>query len=205
MGDNTENKVSDQWTLVGRKKKITHSTENNQCTFDEVHQPYIYQKYSNKITDPCWFYNNGGCRHKDGSEKIADECKYLHIYSENVERPPHLNTRRPCDKYNLEGECKWHNNCKYSHRNLSPDEWSKFYPSVPYTLRTNLQKRVQIENNVNSIDGRMNIVEFKQDGMSRDVQQIGQTLQDVVRQLQRIIEDFSRVIQHSGAFQQTRQ
>ena len=209
MGDNTEKETTEHpWTLVsGRKKKIVHSTDESfNVNLDRTHPlpppppPQYHQQ--NKITEPCWFFNNGGCRHKDSTEKTADECKYLHLYSENVKRPPHLSTRKPCDKFNLEGECKWHNNCKYSHRNLIPDEWSRFYPGIPYTLRTNVQKRVQIENNVTSIEGRMNVVEFKQDGMGRDVQQIGQTLQEVVRQLRKVIGDFTQLIQKTSNFQQ---
>ncbi len=166
--------------------------ENNQDDQDDnSHSFHAYQNHaanqprnferSDKISEPCWFYNNGGCRHKDGTEKTAEECKYLHLYSENVKRPPHLSTRKPCDKYNLEGECKWHDNCKYSHRNLTPEEWSRFYPGIPYTLKTNVQKRLQIENKISDLEGKMRVIEFKQDGISKDVQQIGQTLQQLLR------------------------
>jgi len=175
MGDN-----DNTWTLVGKKKKrpISHPNEEpTQPTRPET--PDV-----DKIDEPCWFYNNGGCRHKDGTEKTAEQCKYLHLYSENVKRPPHLNTKKPCDKFNLEGECKWHDNCKYSHRNLIPEEWSRFYPGIPYTLKTNVQKRLLIENRLADLEGRMRIMEFKQDGISKDVQQIGQTLQFIRRTLQ---------------------
>lgn len=136
-----------------------------------------------KIAEPCWFYNNGGCRHKDGTEKSAVDCKYLHLYSDHVKRPPHLSTKKPCDKFNLEGECKWFDNCKYSHRNLTPDEWSRFYPGIPYTLKTNVQKRLQIESKLNDLEGKIRVMEFKQDGISRDVQNIGQALQQLLHRL----------------------
>ena len=132
-----------------------------------------------KIKEPCWFYNNGGCRNKDGSEKSADECKYLHNYSDNVKRPPHLCTKKPCDKYNLEGECKWHDNCKYSHRNLTVDEWSRFYPGIPYTLKTNIERRVQIETKLQDIESRLGIIEFKQEGLIKDVVQMSKTLHEL--------------------------
>lgn len=137
---------------------------------------------SAKITEPCWFYNNGGCKHKDGTEKAAHECKYLHTFSDNVKRPPHLSTKKPCDKFNLEGECRWHESCKYSHRSLTPEEWGRFYPSVPYTIKNNVQKRIAIETKLQDIEGRMKVIEYKQDGMCRDIQYIGQLLQKYFRQ-----------------------
>lgn len=149
------------WTLVTNKKRpiiLEESVDSTDSTDS-----------SEKIAEPCWFYNNGGCRHNDGSIKKSDDCKYLHIYSENVKRPPHLSIRKPCDKYNLEGECRWYNNCKYSHRNLSTEEWSKFYPGIPYTLRTNVQRRQQMENKILDLEAKIGILEFKQDGISKDV------------------------------------
>lgn len=163
--------IDNPWTLVSRRKyKEYYNEEDNE----------------ERITEPCWFYNNGGCRHKDGTEKPASECKYLHIYSENVKRPPHLNAKKPCDKYNLEGDCRWYDNCKYSHKNLTPEEWERFYPDIPYTLKNNVQKRIQIENKINDLESRIKILEFKQDGISKDVQQIGKTLQNCIRQLNKI-------------------
>lgn len=206
MGDNnTEN--DNAWTVVGNKRRkppVIHQEETqHQELLQESFQPGIYcqntvqtgnnnaellnntfERSNDKISEPCWFYNNGGCRHKDGTEKTAEECKYMHLYSENVKRPPHLSTKKPCDKYNLEGECKWHDNCKYSHRNLTPDEWSRFYPGIPYTLKTNVQKRLLIENRLADLEGKMRVIEFKQDGISRDVQQIGQTLHQLLRHLE---------------------
>ena len=196
MGDNEH----DSWTVVSRKKKhervnvaeVHNSTiNNNNNNNNPIPVPPPEQQsslqhqfnFNSKISEPCWFYNNGGCKNRDGTEKTSEECKYLHLLCENVKRPPHLSTRKPCDKYNLEGECKWHDNCKYSHRNLTPDEWSRFYPGMPYTLKTNVQKRLEIESKLLDIEGRMRIIEFKQDGISKDVQKIGQTLHQLVRKL----------------------
>lgn len=190
-----------EWTVVGNRRRKQHSEQQQPIeqllplemdgnsplpladTNTNSKLPFDVNDIVDKIYEPCWFYNNGGCRHKDGTEKTATECKYLHNYSDNVKRPPHLSTRKPCDKFNLEGECKWHDNCKYSHRNLTPEEWSRFYPGIPYTLKTNVQKRLEIENRVLDLEGRLRILEFKQDGISKDVQQIGQTLQQLVRGL----------------------
>lgn len=180
MGDNTF-KNDNAWTVVGSKKKRPTPKVNEEPVVNNTPKLPTPTEREDKIPEPCWFYNNGGCRHKDGTEKTAVECKYLHVYSDHVKRPPHLSTRKPCDKFNLEGECRWHDNCKYSHRNLTPEEWSKFYPGIPYTLKTNLQKRIQIEKQLQELIGRMQIMEFKQDGMSKDVQKIGQTLHELVR------------------------
>ena len=157
----------------------------------EQYERYLDRTEDGKISEPCWFYNNGGCKHKDGTEKTANECKYIHTYSENVKRPPHLNTKKPCDKFNLEGDCKWYDNCKYSHRNLTSEEWSRYYPGIPFTLKTNIQKRQQLEAKVFDIENRVKILEFKQEGISKDVQQIGQTLHNCVRHLKALINQYN--------------
>jgi hypothetical protein len=177
-----ETREDSDWKIVSIKRKKPPVLEviHQEPPPVAIYKPPDINYNNEKIIEPCWFYNNGGCRHKDGSNKRAEECKYLHLYSDNVRRPPHLCTKKPCDKYNLEGECRWNDNCKYSHRNLTPEEWSKFYPGIPYTLRTNIQKRVQIEQNIGSVESRLNILEFKQDGISRDLQEIGR----IVRRLQ---------------------
>ena len=155
------NLMDNNWTIVSRKKRMSNTSFDN-CTSDRFNDT--------KINQPCWFFNNGGCRNKDGSTKDANDCKYLHVYSDDVNRPPHLNTKKPCDKYNLEGECPWFEGCKYSHRNLSPDEWSLHYPGIPYTLRTNIQKRLLQENKIQDMEGRLKVLEFKQNGITRDFQ-----------------------------------
>lgn len=149
------------WTIVNHKKK-------NWFTDFE------------KVSEPCWFYNNGGCRHKDGSEKTAVECKYLHETSENVKRPPHLVIKKPCDKFNLEGECKWYDTCKYSHRNLTPDDWCRFYPGIPYTLKTNIEKRLELEHKIVELEKKLYIMEFKQCGMSKDLQELKNLVSSVI-------------------------
>lgn len=133
-----------------------------------------------KISEPCWFFNNGGCRNKDGSEKTDQECKYMHYHLENVKRPSHLSIRKPCDKYNLEGECRWHESCKYSHRNLSPEEWSRYYPGIPYTLKTNIQKRLEMENKIIDLEGKLRVIEYKQECISDEVQKIGKSLKKLL-------------------------
>lgn len=114
-----------------------------------------------KINEPCWFYNTVGCKNKDGSEKTQEECKYLHIFSNNSKRPSHLIAKKPCDKFNLEGSCKWGECCKYSHKRLDPEEWSKHYPQVPYSMRTNIEKYQMLENKLIEMEGRIKILEYK--------------------------------------------
>lgn len=177
------------WTVVGSKKKkppvqrfAPPALARPQLTHELTHHhptPGVFR--SEKISEPCWFFNNGGCRHKDGSNKTADECKYLHVSSENVKRPPHLSSCKPCDKYNLEGECKWFDNCKYSHRVLTNEEWNVNYPTIPFTLRSNVQKRLLLENRMYGLEGRIKVLEYKQEGMSRDLQNIGRNLQQLLR------------------------
>lgn len=199
MGDYVFNKA-EPWTVVGRKKRILSNIEKEmEAMFPDkiaetpspaiVEESPTFRENSEKISEPCWFFNNGGCKHKDGSEKTADECKYLHIYSENVKRPPHLSTKKPCDKYNLEGECNWGDNCKYSHRSLTTDEWARYYPQIPFSLKTNitLQKKV-VETKVSDIEERIKVMEFKQDGMSKEIQYIMQGVQKCIRNLQLLME-----------------
>ena len=114
-----------------------------------------------KINEPCWFFNTGGCKNKDGTEKSSSECKYLHIKSSTAKRPPHLTIKTPCDKYNLEGVCKWGEWCKYSHRVLDAEEWSRYYPEIPFTYKTNIQKRQVLENKITELEGRVKILEYK--------------------------------------------
>ena len=80
-----------------------------------------------QIQKPCWFYNTGSCKNKDGSLKADEDCKYVHIISPNITRPPHINTMRPCDKFNLDGNCKWGEYCKYSHETLTVEKWNEVY------------------------------------------------------------------------------
>jgi hypothetical protein len=146
----------------------------------------------NKIekNEPCWFYNNGGCKNKDGSNKSALECKYNHIYTNDSKKPAYLNVKKPCDKYNLEGDCKWGDNCKYNHRNLPVDEWSRYYPGIPYTLKTNIQKRQLLESKIEDLEKTISSLEIKQDAMTNDLQVLGQTIQQLVRKI--LIEDKKR-------------
>ena len=159
-----------RWTVVTNKKRIMEA----------------WSSPSEKILEPCWFYNNGGCRNKDGTIKPDNECKYLHIYSEKAKKPVHVNMNKPCDKYNLEGECKWFNECKYSHRDLTSEEWSKYYPGVPFTIKTNMQKRVQFEQRMTELENNIETIHCKQDGISRDVQILGQQLKQLLRTLKEI-------------------
>jgi len=175
--------MNENWIVV-KKKKGKHTDEPHQIvsqTLPPAISTPLDTLSETKINEPCWFFNNGGCRHKDSTEKTEDECKYLHVLSNNVRRPPHLCARKPCDKYNLEGECKWNDHCKYSHRNLTPEEWDVFYPQAPYALKTNLQKRVQLENKIHDIEEKIKILEYKLEGMSTDLQNIGRLVQNIVR------------------------
>lgn len=149
----------ENWTLVNNKKK--RLIENN------------------KIKEPCWFFNNGGCKHLDGSEKSSEECKYQHIYCEKARRPQHLQPQKPCDKYNFEGDCKWYDMCKYSHRNLTPEEWYRYYPGIPYTFKLNLQKNLVLESRISDIEGRIKVLEFKQKGIMKDLQFIKKSLDEL--------------------------
>lgn len=161
------------WKTVVSKKKENINLENelilgpvnSNTAKTSYFQPYltdvILRSVSQKITEPCWFYNNGGCRNPDGSEKLEKECKYVHEYSQNVKRPVHLAVPKPCDKYNLEGYCKWRDFCKYSHRNLTQEEWLQFYPGIPFVLKTNVQKRLALEELIVDLESRIKILEYK--------------------------------------------
>jgi len=151
-------------------KKCTEQEEQppleNQPTEDELSWVEVVRKKRNlKINEPCWFYNNGGCRHKDGTPKDSSECKYIHVFSNNVTRPAHLNSSKPCDKYNLEGSCRWNDQCKYSHRNLTEEEWKEVYPGVPYDLKTNIQKREFLEAKIQELESKLKIFEYKLNSM----------------------------------------
>lgn len=164
------------WTVVNRRRR-TNSYGDLKAELESLELP-------SKIPEPCWFYNNGGCRNKDGTDKVSDECKYIHMYSDGVKRPPHLNSKKPCDRFNLEGDCRWYDSCKYSHRNLTPEEWIRHYPGIPYTLKTHTQKRVEIENKLMNLSGRIQILEFKQDGIYNDVKQLESYVRQLINKIQ---------------------
>jgi len=203
MEDYTKNKFDDNsWTVVSSRNKRSLSNHNitDLPPHPALHNPVVKIGYTadsvdplqyemERISEPCWFYNNGGCRHKDGSSKSAEECKYLHIYSENVKRPPHLSTKKPCDKFNLEGECNWGDNCKYSHRTLSPEEWQRYYPTESFTLKNNLQLQKKVlDTKVHNIEEHIKVLEFKQDGLIKDVQFIGQGVQKCLRNISILLD-----------------
>jgi len=100
---------------------------------------YIRKKIDKKlkINEPCWFYNTTGCKNKDGSDKCDDECKYLHIRVANVKKPVHIN-QKPCNKYNVDGFCKWNTKCLYSHRDLETAEWISQFPNVPHIVKASI-------------------------------------------------------------------
>lgn len=125
----------------------------------------VDKKRNEKINMPCWFFNNGGCRHKDGRLKSEKDCKYLHVYSNHIIRPPHLISGKPCDKFNLEGYCRWKDHCKYSHRLLTEEEWNVFYPTIPYALRFHIHRRQYLENKIDELQNKINILEFKLNSM----------------------------------------
>lgn len=114
-----------------------------------------------KINEPCWFYNTGGCKNPDGSEKLEEDCKYQHTYSDNVKKPIHLTVIKPCDKFNLEGTCKWDENCKYSHRTLTETEWKQFYHGIPYQgkLQSNTIKDIGIESKIKILYHKINCMD----------------------------------------------
>lgn len=145
--------------------------EHNYCcsesSDDATWVQVVNKRRKAKIHEPCWFFNNGGCRHKDGTSKDEKECKYLHVYSTNVKRPPHLNSPKPCDKFNLEGYCRWRDHCKYSHRILTEEEWSEFYPEIPYFFRGVIQRRQFLESKIEELESRLSITEYKLSEMDR--------------------------------------
>lgn len=97
----------------------------------------------------------------------------MHVKSFNVKRPVHLIVKKPCDKYNLEGSCKWGECCKYSHKTLDPEEWSKYYPDLPFSVRTNIQKRQLLENKLIELESRVKILEYKIQCMDEYVEKFG--------------------------------
>ncbi len=148
--------MEDEWKLV-KPKKINTTTTNSTINTNSTSTIPPQQK----IKEPCWFFNTGGCKNRDGTDKPESECKYIHVYSNNIKRPPHLSPVRPCDKHNIEGYCRWGDYCKYSHRNLSQEEWGQFYPNVPFILKSNNQKRQLLEVKIGELESRINILEYK--------------------------------------------
>jgi hypothetical protein len=134
-----------------------YSDSSSDVTWVQV----VNRKRKAKIYEPCWFFNNGGCRHKDGTDKDEKDCKYLHVFSTNVKRPRHLNSPRPCHKYDLEGLWRWKEQCKYSHRTLTEEEWCEFYPEVPNYLRILIQRRQFLESKLEELESRLVITEYK--------------------------------------------
>lgn len=85
---------------------------------------------ANKIHQPCYFFNTGGCYHNDGRVKTGDECKYLHVkVQEPLEKPQHL--KPPCKYYHLRGHCK-NPYCIFGHSELTADRWKIFFPTHNY-------------------------------------------------------------------------
>lgn len=81
-------------------------------------------------SQPCFFYNTGGCFNSDGTPKHESKCKYSHIHvDEPLERPQDL--LKPCNYYHLTGYCV-NAYCQYGHVELSKHKWHKFYPDIPY-------------------------------------------------------------------------
>lgn len=153
------------WTIVQSKKK----REDFLANFD-----------NEKIQEPCWFYNNGGCRNKDGTPKQEIDCKYLHNFIDFVKRPPHLMVKKPCDRFNLVGDCIWNDSCKYSHRDLTSEEWYKFYPEIPFNIKTNIAKRMIIENRLQELESRIKLIEFKQHGVCKDIKDLNSNMKELL-------------------------
>jgi hypothetical protein len=139
--------MEESWKTVVKKKPKSN---------DNDEQPPMQ-----KIQQPCWFYNMGLCKDKDGNLKEDRDCKYLHVYSPDISRPGHISPTKPCDKYNLEGYCKFNDYCKYSHKNLTQEEWEIHYVNIPYGLKQNIQKRQLTEIKQRELESRINILEYK--------------------------------------------
>lgn len=145
------------WTTVVGKKKL----ENNSNPESNLIFPPGLNIENLKIKSPCWYFNTGGCRNKDGTPKSEENCKYLHVYSPHIQRPHHIAPNKPCDKYNLEGYCKWGDYCKYLHKSLTQEEWETFYPNIPYALKINNQKRQMLDIKISELESKINILEYK--------------------------------------------
>ena len=157
-----------------------HDTDDSDKENERSWVEVVRKKKNSKINEPCWFYNNGGCYHKNGTIKDSSECKYLHVFSNSVKRPPHLSSSKPCDKFNLEGDCKWNDQCKYSHRNLNEEEWNKYYPSVPYTLKQNIHKRQLLELRIQDLENKFKILEFKLNSIDQTLDSRLSNIQDIL-------------------------
>jgi hypothetical protein len=139
--------MEESWKTVVKKKQ--KSIENDE------------ELSSQKIQQPCWFFNTMGCHDKHGNPKPDHDCKYLHVYSPDISRPIHISPTKPCDKFNLEGYCKFNDYCKYSHKNLTQEEWETHYVNIPYGLKQNIQKRQLTEIKQRELESRINILEYK--------------------------------------------
>lgn len=94
---------------------------------------------NNKVNRPCFFYNTGGCFHKNGFPKKDNECKYMHVKVDYpMEKGQHL--RAPCKYFHLGRMCK-NPSCMFGHTELSYEKWNwyfpnHFYPGKEYTVAT---------------------------------------------------------------------
>lgn len=78
-------------------------------------------------------------------------------YQNNYRRPCY----KPCDKFNLEGYCRWGDRCKYSHKDLTQQEWEMFYPTVPFSIKiSNHDKRIY-DSKYRELEGRLKVLEYK--------------------------------------------
>lgn len=78
-------------------------------------------------------------------------------YQNNFRRPCY----KPCDKFNLEGYCRWGDRCKYSHKDLSQQEWELFYPTIPFSIKiSNHDKRVY-DSKYRELEGKLKVLEYK--------------------------------------------
>ncbi len=98
--------------------------------------PYSHGPSKNNVTKikkPCWWFNNGGCKHNDGTEKSEKDCKYLHVKAE-VRKPLHL--QHPCYNWHIRtpGRCNI-KNCLGDHGEykLTAKEWQYHFGGVKKT------------------------------------------------------------------------
>jgi hypothetical protein len=120
--------------------KIVHKKNCNNKLF----------KNSNKILEPCWYYNNGGCKNTDGSIKKDNECKYLHIYKNNdtfCETKKAFGVSNNIDYYSI-------------------------YKKLSY-----------IDNKLQDIEGRLRVLEFKQEYTIKDLKYLMEILHQLIHKI----------------------
>jgi hypothetical protein len=135
------------------KQPITTTEQVNSDTSREAWRPQQSEQNSNTI--PVNLKTNDGMPSYDNKYLITNNLG--NIDPNNYRRPCY----KPCDKFNLEGYCRWGDRCKYSHKDLTQQEWEIFYPSIPFSIKlSNYDKRIY-DSKYRELESKVKVLEYK--------------------------------------------